>query len=95
MESKALAGAEQEQSPGPRILVIKRGEHGALVFFEDETFAAPALPLEVVVDPTGAGDSFAGGMIGKRVEGQSALNDAVNKNHYTMPCTMQFVSIRY
>lgn len=49
---------------GPRVLVIKRGEHGALLFFEDEIFAAPGFPLEVITDPTGAGDSFAGGMVG-------------------------------
>ena len=49
---------------GPRILVIKRGEHGALIFYNDEIFAAPAFPLDVVKDPTGAGDSFAGGMLG-------------------------------
>ena len=44
--------------------VVKRGEHGALVFDKDEVFAAPAMPLESVVDPTGAGDSFAGGFMG-------------------------------
>ncbi len=49
---------------GPKILIIKKGEHGALLFKENEVFFAPALPLEEVFDPTGAGDSFAGGMIG-------------------------------
>ncbi|MCX8080928.1 MAG: PfkB family carbohydrate kinase [Bacteroidia bacterium] len=49
---------------GPRYLVIKKGEHGALLFNRDEVFFAPALPLEEVFDPTGAGDSFAGGFIG-------------------------------
>ena len=49
---------------GPRTVVIKRGEHGVLVFHEDTVFAAPAFPLENAVDPTGAGDSFAGGFIG-------------------------------
>lgn len=49
---------------GPKILIIKKGEHGALLFKEKEVFFAPALPLEEVFDPTGAGDSFAGGMIG-------------------------------
>lgn len=49
---------------GPKYLVIKKGEHGALLFHEDEVFFAPALPLEVVFDPTGAGDSFAGGFMG-------------------------------
>jgi sugar/nucleoside kinase (ribokinase family) len=49
---------------GPKILIIKKGEHGALLFHDNEVFFAPALPLEEVFDPTGAGDSFAGGMIG-------------------------------
>jgi sugar/nucleoside kinase (ribokinase family) len=49
---------------GPRRLIIKRGEHGALLFDEHGIFAAPGFPLEDVVDPTGAGDSFAGGFIG-------------------------------
>jgi len=49
---------------GPKYLIIKKGEHGALLFFENQTFFAPALPLEEVFDPTGAGDTFAGGFIG-------------------------------
>ncbi len=49
---------------GPKYLIIKKGEHGALLFNEDEIFAAPALPLADVFDPTGAGDTFAGGFIG-------------------------------
>jgi sugar/nucleoside kinase (ribokinase family) len=49
---------------GPKYLVIKKGEHGALLFNREEVFFAPALPLEEVFDPTGAGDSFAGGFIG-------------------------------
>jgi sugar/nucleoside kinase (ribokinase family) len=49
---------------GPRFLIIKKGEHGALLFHEDNVFFAPALPLEDVFDPTGAGDTFAGGFIG-------------------------------
>ena len=49
---------------GPKYLVIKKGEHGALLFHEDNVFFAPALPLEEVFDPTGAGDTFAGGFIG-------------------------------
>ena len=48
---------------GPKYLVIKKGEHGALLFHGDNIFSAPALPLEEVFDPTGAGDSFAGGFI--------------------------------
>lgn len=49
---------------GPRFLIIKKGEHGALLFHKDHVFFAPALPLEEVFDPTGAGDTFAGGFIG-------------------------------
>ncbi len=49
---------------GPKFLVIKKGEHGALLFHENHVFFAPALPLEDVFDPTGAGDTFAGGFIG-------------------------------
>jgi sugar/nucleoside kinase (ribokinase family) len=49
---------------GPKFLVIKKGEHGALLFHGNHVFYAPALPLEEVFDPTGAGDTFAGGFIG-------------------------------
>jgi sugar/nucleoside kinase (ribokinase family) len=49
---------------GPKILIIKKGEHGSLLFCDDRVFFCPALPLEDVYDPTGAGDTFAGGFIG-------------------------------
>ena len=49
---------------GPRYLIIKKGEHGALLFYENHVFFAPAMPLDDVYDPTGAGDTFAGGFIG-------------------------------
>ncbi|NBV30511.1 MAG: sugar kinase, partial [Chitinophagaceae bacterium] len=49
---------------GPKFLIIKKGEHGALLFHGDQVFYAPALPLEDVFDPTGAGDTFAGGFMG-------------------------------
>ncbi|MDC0409032.1 PfkB family carbohydrate kinase, partial [Flavobacteriaceae bacterium] len=49
---------------GPKYVIIKKGEHGALIFHKDEVFFAPALPLEEVFDPTGAGDTFAGGFAG-------------------------------
>jgi sugar/nucleoside kinase (ribokinase family) len=48
---------------GPKYVIIKKGEHGALLFHENSVFYAPALPLEEVFDPTGAGDTFAGGFI--------------------------------
>jgi sugar/nucleoside kinase (ribokinase family) len=57
---------------GPKRLVIKRGEHGALLFDEEGVFAAPGFPLEDEVDPTGAGDSFAGGFLGY-LAGQSSI----------------------
>ena len=49
---------------GPKTLIIKKGEHGALLFTDNGIFAAPAFPLESIFDPTGAGDTFAGGFIG-------------------------------
>ena len=52
------------RSMGPKYLIIKKGEHGALLFHEDQVFFAPAMLLEDVFDPTGAGDTFAGGFIG-------------------------------
>lgn len=53
---------------GPKFVVIKKGEHGAMFFSEHETYVLPAYPTEQVVDPTGAGDSFAGGMMGYLAE---------------------------
>lgn len=63
-EFSLVKAARAIMKMGPRYLIIKKGEHGALLFFEDQVFFAPALPLEDVFDPTGAGDTFAGGFIG-------------------------------
>ena len=63
-EHSLVAAAKKISIMGPKYLIIKKGEHGALLFGEGKTFFAPALPLESVYDPTGAGDSFAGGFIG-------------------------------
>ena len=63
-ESNLVKVAKRIQETGPRVAVVKRGEHGALVFDGLDVFSAPAMPLESVVDPTGAGDSFAGGFMG-------------------------------
>ena len=70
-EARQLSGqfslvkaAREIMKMGPKYLIIKKGEHGALLFHEDQVFFAPALPLEEVFDPTGAGDTFAGGFIG-------------------------------
>ena len=59
-----VSAAKSIMEMGPKYLIIKKGEHGALLFYDDKVFFAPALPLEVVFDPTGAGDTFAGGFIG-------------------------------
>jgi sugar/nucleoside kinase (ribokinase family) len=59
-----VKAAREIMKMGPKYLVIKKGEHGALLFHDDLVFVAPALPLEDVFDPTGAGDTFAGGFIG-------------------------------
>ena len=63
-EYSLVKAARKIFTMGPKILIVKKGEHGALLFHEDRVFFAPALPLEDVVDPTGAGDTFAGGFIG-------------------------------
>ncbi|HEU5364945.1 MAG TPA: PfkB family carbohydrate kinase [Hanamia sp.] len=70
-EARQLSGdyslvksAKKIMQMGPKYLIIKKGEHGALLFHQDNVFFAPALPLEDVFDPTGAGDAFAGGFIG-------------------------------
>jgi sugar/nucleoside kinase (ribokinase family) len=70
-EARQLSGqfslvraAKEIQKMGPKYLIIKKGEHGALLFHGDKVFFAPAMPLEDVFDPTGAGDTFAGGFIG-------------------------------
>lgn len=63
-EYSLVKAAQAILTMGPQYLVIKKGEHGALLFNQDSVFFAPALPLEEVFDPTGAGDSFAGGFIG-------------------------------
>lgn len=63
-EYSLVKAAKKIKSMGPKILIIKKGEHGALLFHGENVFFAPALPLEDVYDPTGAGDTFAGGFIG-------------------------------
>lgn len=63
-EYSLVKAARKIRSMGPKYLIIKKGEHGALLFGETQIFFAPALPLEDVFDPTGAGDTFAGGFIG-------------------------------
>ncbi len=82
-EARQLSGeyslkkaAQKIMAMGPKYLVIKKGEHGALLFHQHEVFSAPGLPLEEVFDPTGAGDTFAGGFIG-----YLALTDDISFNN--------------
>jgi len=63
-EFSIVKAAKKIMAMGPHYLIIKKGEHGALLFHKNEVFFAPALPLEEVFDPTGAGDTFAGGFVG-------------------------------
>jgi len=63
-EYSLVVAARKIHEMGPKYVVIKKGEHGALLFHDDNVFYAPALPLEEVFDPTGAGDTFAGGFAG-------------------------------
>jgi len=63
-EPNLIKAARKIIKIGPRIIIIKKGEHGALLVTDDTIFSAPAYPLETIFDPTGAGDSFAGGFIG-------------------------------
>jgi len=76
-----IKSARMIMEMGPRVLIIKKGEHGALLFVEHDVFSAPAYPLEDIFDPTGAGDTFAGGFIGYLAQhgdlSESALRRAV------------------
>jgi len=67
-ENSLLKAAKKIFKMGPKYLIIKKGEHGAMLFYQGKLFYAPALPLEEVFDPTGAGDTFAGGFIGHIVQ---------------------------
>jgi sugar/nucleoside kinase (ribokinase family) len=74
-EANLVQSANKIRAMGPKVLIVKRGEYGVLMFNEDSVFAAPAFPLEEVFDPTGAGDSFAGGFMGHLAAAES-MDDA-------------------
>lgn len=78
-EYSLVKAAAKIKAMGPRIVIIKKGEHGALLFGEDNVFYAPALPLEEVFDPTGAGDTFAGGFIGYLAAAGKTDNETMRK----------------
>ena len=77
-KTNILSAAKQISDMGPSYIIIKKGEHGALLYHNDQTFLAPAVILDNVVDPTGAGDTFAGGMAGF-LASQAELNFEVLK----------------
>jgi sugar/nucleoside kinase (ribokinase family) len=70
-EPNLVAAARAIRAMGPQTLIIKKGEHGALLFMDGTVFSAPAYPLEDIQDPTGAGDAFAGGLAGHLVRASS------------------------
>jgi sugar/nucleoside kinase (ribokinase family) len=75
-ESNLVEAARAIRAMGPSHVVIKRGEHGVLAARREEFFAAPALPLADVRDPTGAGDTFAGGLVGYLASSEARTRDA-------------------
>ncbi|PYT08036.1 MAG: sugar kinase [Acidobacteria bacterium] len=78
-ESSLVRAAQTIRALGPKALVVKRGEYGAMLFSESSVFAAPAYPLEAPVDPTGAGDSFAGGFIGHLASARDLSEKAMRR----------------
>jgi sugar/nucleoside kinase (ribokinase family) len=78
-EFSLVKAARTIMAMGPKFLIIKKGEHGALLFHENHVFFAPALPLEEVFDPTGAGDTFAGGFIGHLAKTQDISFDNMKR----------------
>ena len=86
-EWNIVKAARAIRAMGPHTLVIKKGEHGVLMFSEEGSFAAPAYPLEEVFDPTGAGDTFAGGFLGY-LAGSPTLDEAALRRAVIMGSTL-------
>ncbi len=78
-EADLLRAARKVLTMGPRTLVVKKGEHGALLISQETFFAAPAYPTESVFDPTGAGDSFAGGFVGRLAQTGDLSEDGLRR----------------
>ena len=78
-EPNLIKAAKIIMEYGPEYLIIKKGEHGALLFGEEMVFSAPAYPLESIYDPTGAGDAFAGGFAGYLNKSQELSFDNIKK----------------
>lgn len=86
-ESNMVHAAEKIKAMGPKFVVIKRGEYGALLFTPEDVFFAPAYPLEAVFDPTGAGDTFAGGLLGY-LASQMSFDDKTMRMATVIGCVM-------
>ena len=86
-EWNLVKAARAIRAMGPQTLVVKKGEHGVLLFGHESCFAAPALPLETVIDPTGAGDTFAGGFMGYLASVRE-VNDATLRQAVVMGSTL-------
>lgn len=94
-EYSLVKAAAKIEAMGPKYVVIKKGEHGALLFHKDNIFFAPALPLEEVFDPTGAGDTFAGGFAGYLTEAgnisfESMKNAIIHGSNLASFCVERF-----
>ena len=94
-EYSLVKAAAKIQTMGPKYVVIKKGEHGALLFHNKEVFFAPALPLEEVFDPTGAGDTFAGGFAGfitqsENVSFENMKNAIIHGSNLASFCVEKF-----
>jgi sugar/nucleoside kinase (ribokinase family) len=78
-EANVARAARRILALGPRRVLVKRGEYGAILFSPESVFAVPAFPLEQVFDPTGAGDTFAGGLVGQLAAGGDASEAALRR----------------
>ena len=87
-EPNLVKAATAVRAMGPRVVIAKQGEYGAALFTEDGFFALPAYPLETVRDPTGAGDSFAGGLMGYLDSQGGGLDDATLRRAMTYGSTL-------
>jgi sugar/nucleoside kinase (ribokinase family) len=90
----AIAAAEKIFTMGPKTIVIKRGEYGFVLYNQDGYFILPAFPIGNVVDPTGAGDSFAGGFFGYLAQQKSGITTAELKKACVMGCVVASFTIQ-
>jgi sugar/nucleoside kinase (ribokinase family) len=98
-EYSLVKAAQKIHQMGPEYVVIKKGEHGALLFHNGNAFFAPALPLEEVFDPTGAGDTFAGGFVGyiaqtKNTSFDNLKNAVIHGSNLASFCVEKFGTLR-